>query len=106
MMQKIQSQLKVSDNLRDKLNEAYDEALKNADFKEVVSKTKLKREILVQYTSTLEECAKEYGNCKKCPGINACKNKITPVFFLAWRIPGTEESVGLQYTGSQRIRHD
>ncbi|MBR2834075.1 MAG: primosomal protein DnaI [Bacilli bacterium] len=82
MMQKIQSQLKVSDNLRDKLNEAYDEALKNADFKEVVSKTKLKREILVQYTSTLEECAKEYGNCKKCPGINACKNKMTGYAYL------------------------
>ena len=25
---------------------------------------------------------------------------------LAWRIPGTEESGGLQSTGSLRVRHD
>ena len=25
---------------------------------------------------------------------------------LAWRIPGTEEPVGLQSTGSQRVGHD
>ena len=25
---------------------------------------------------------------------------------LAWRIPWTEESGGLQSTGSQRVRHD
>ena len=25
---------------------------------------------------------------------------------LAWRIPGTEESGGLQSMGSQRVRHD
>ena len=25
---------------------------------------------------------------------------------LAWRIPWTEETGGLQFTGSQRVRHD
>ena len=25
---------------------------------------------------------------------------------FAWRIPRTEEPVGLQFTGSQRVRHD
>ena len=25
---------------------------------------------------------------------------------LAWKMPNTEEPVGLQYLGSQRIRHD
>ena len=25
---------------------------------------------------------------------------------LAWRIPGTEEPGGLQFTGLQRVRHD
>ena len=27
-------------------------------------------------------------------------------YFLAWRIPQTEESGGLQFIGSQRVRHD
>ena len=30
----------------------------------------------------------------------------TPVFFLAWRIPGTEESDGLPSMGSHRVGHD
>ena len=29
-----------------------------------------------------------------------------PSGILAWRIPWAEEPGGLQYTGSQRIRHD
>ena len=81
-MQKLQDSLKVKDNINDLLNEAYDEALKNDDFKELVVKTKLKRELLVKYTSTLEECAMEYTNCKECPSINACKNRITGYAYL------------------------
>ena len=81
-MQKIQDSLTIKDNLNDLLNEAYDLALKDADFKELVTKTKLKREVLVKYTSILEECALEYANCKDCPGISACKNKLTGYAYL------------------------
>ena len=30
----------------------------------------------------------------------------TPLQYLAWRIPGTEEPGGLQSMGLQRVRHD
>ena len=40
-------------------------------------KLKIKREILKKYTSLLEESSIEYFNCKDCPGLMACKNKIT-----------------------------
>ena len=29
-----------------------------------------------------------------------------PLYFLAWRIPWTEEPGGLQFIGSQRVGHD
>ena len=81
-MQKLKDNLKINNNLNDMLNEAYDAALKNSDFKELVTKTKLKRDTLIKYTSILEECAAEYANCKDCPGLNACKNKITGFAYL------------------------
>ena len=34
------------------------------------------------------------------------KGMATHSSILAWRIPGTEESGGLQFMGSQRVRHD
>lgn len=74
-MQKIGDSLKKR-NLDYYLDEAYDEALENEDFKEFVCKLKIKREILKKYTSLLEECSREYGNCISCPGLEACQNKI------------------------------
>ena len=74
-MQKISDKFK-NRNLNDFLDEAYDEALQNNDFKEFVSRLKIKREILRKYTSILEECSLEYHNCKNCSGLVACNNKI------------------------------
>ena len=34
------------------------------------------------------------------------KGMATHSIILAWRIPWTEESDGLQYVGSQRVRHN
>ena len=34
------------------------------------------------------------------------KEMATHSSILAWRIPWTEEPGGLQFTGSQRVRHD
>ena len=34
------------------------------------------------------------------------KGMVTHASILAWRIPWTEESSGLQSTGWQRVRHD
>jgi len=31
---------------------------------------------------------------------------VNPLQYLAWRIPWTEETGGLQPIGSQRVRHD
>lgn len=75
-MQKVSDKMKKN-NLDNLLDESYDEALQNDKFKEFVCKLKVKREILRKYTSILEESSIEYHNCKNCPGLIACQNKIT-----------------------------
>jgi len=69
-------------NINISLEESYDEALKNETFKEIVCKLKMKREELINYTSTLEQCATEYNHCKNCKGLIECKNKIEGHAFL------------------------
>ena len=82
---------KTKANLDKTLNEAFDEALKDECFKQLATKTKFKREDLIKYTTTLEECAYEYANCKKCPGLEACKNKITGYCYLPKVVEGLLE---------------
>ena len=62
-MQKIDTMLKMKSNLELELEKDYDEALKDENFKIIVSKLKRKREELIKYTSSLEKCAKEYACC-------------------------------------------
>lgn len=87
-MQKVSEITKTKVNLDKLLEEAYDEALENEYFKEIVVKLKLKRKDLIKYTSTLESCAKEYENCKKCKGILECKNKIKGHAYLPKYLEG------------------
>ena len=39
-------------------------------------KLPIEEEILIKYTSKLEDAAKEYSNCKNCKGFSSCKNQI------------------------------
>ena len=75
-MQKIMDKIEKPSNLINNLENAYDEALKNEDFKKFVSKIKLKRNTLIKYTSSLEESFKEYNHCRHCKSILECQNKI------------------------------
>jgi len=70
----------VLENLKDfqktDLSLEYKKALKNENFKTLVSKLKLSDNILMKYTSLLENSALEYSNCMNCKNIANCKNKI------------------------------
>lgn len=77
--------INVSDNLKydkRKLKESYQDALKNKDFQQFVSKLNIDEEILMQYTSILDECAQEYDHCLNCSGLGDCKNKILGYIYL------------------------
>ena len=64
------------------LKKNYDEALKNDNFKDLVSHLKLNREYLQNYTSSLEKSSIEYHNCQNCPSILECKNEIEGYAYL------------------------
>ena len=80
--------LKVSDmnksnfNLELQLKKDYVLAMQNESFKLLVSKLKMREEILMKYTSQLEDSALEYSHCLECKGLLCCQNKIEGYAYL------------------------
>lgn len=58
------------------LKHAYMGAYSNKEFKEFIETLPIEEEILIKYTSKLEEASVEYHNCRKCKNLSSCKNKI------------------------------
>lgn len=59
-----------------KLTHAFQDACVDKDFKDFVYGLNIKEDILMKYTSQLEEAFLEYKNCSKCRSLDTCKNKI------------------------------
>lgn len=74
-MKTLNETLNKKDNEK-ALMASFNEALKDKEFEEFVSKIKLPVEKLMKYTSTLEESKCEYGNCLNCSGLMECKNLV------------------------------
>lgn len=66
----------------------YKEALKDNDFKEIVDNLNVERKELVKRTTYLEDCVKEYKNCKSCPNIFECKNTLEGYIYTPMVIDG------------------
>lgn len=58
------------------LQKSFANACSDFDFKKYVSSLNLEEDVLIKYTSLLEECVLQRKKCKKCAGIGFCKNKI------------------------------
>ena len=76
------SKIKNIDNLDYKLKLAFEEAKKNVCFKELIDSINLPDEKLMKYTSSIEDSAVEYSNCKTCKGLLMCKNKMNGFCYL------------------------
>ena len=77
--------IRLSDELKsdsNKLIESYNEALKDERFKNFVSKLKISDEVLMKYTSILNDSKEEYYNCLDCKGLCDCKNKMIGYAYL------------------------
>ena len=55
---------------------SYQDACSNKDFKKYVDSLGIEEQILIKYTSSLEDSYMEYTNCKKCKSLACCKNKV------------------------------
>lgn len=59
-----------------KLTHSFQEACANKEFKEFVDSLNQKEEVLMKYTSSLQDVLQETQNCKNCKNIETCPNKI------------------------------
>ena len=66
------------------LTHSFQDACANKDFKKFVDSLKIKDDVLMKYTSSLEDAFVEYNNCKNCKGLLHCNNimngyRYTPI---------------------------
>ena len=58
------------------LIQSYQEACSNKEFKKFIETLPIEEEILMKYTSNLEDAFEEEKNCKNCKSLACCKNKV------------------------------
>lgn len=75
-MQKIQNLVEFGMEEQIKLKQRYIDACKNSKFKKLIETIPAHEELLMKYTSILEDVAEEFDHCMNCEGLEACKNKI------------------------------
>ncbi len=82
-----------------KLKQAYMDACSNKEFLEYVTNLPIEEDLLMQYTSLLEDSFLEYQNCSKCRNLSSCKNKINGYCLQAKR---QEKKVIFEYIRCKR----
>lgn len=55
---------------------SYQDACSNKEFKKFIETLPIEEEILMKYTSNLEDAFEEEKNCKNCKSLACCKNKV------------------------------
>lgn len=67
----------------DKLAHSFQDACSDKDFYDYVYGLNVKEEVLMKYTSSLEDAFLENKNCKNCKGLNNCLNKVLGYCYTA-----------------------
>lgn len=75
-MLKISNMATISPELETNLKKSFTEAMKDEKFQRLISKLRIKDDILIRYTSELEDSAIEYDHCLHCKSLLECQNKI------------------------------
>ncbi len=84
----IINDLNIGQNVDKTLKKSYQEALKDEDFKFLISKLKVSEDVLSKNTSTLEECSQNYKKCLSCKGIINCPYKMPGYCYLPKVVEG------------------
>lgn len=58
------------------LHHSFADACANPDFKNYVYNLNIKEDVMIKYTSSLEDAFCEFQNCKNCKGLDKCPNKV------------------------------
>lgn len=73
-MQSINNVIKKNDSSL--LKRSFMDACANRDFYEFITTLNIEEDILIKYTSILEDASLEYKNCCNCNSLSSCKNKV------------------------------
>ena len=60
-----------------KLTNSFYDACSDKDFRKYLDSLKIEDEILMKYTSSLEDSYNEYKNCLNCKNLSACENAVS-----------------------------
>ena len=63
--------------IKDELRREYVLASEDDTFKKLCNRLKVSEDVLMKYTSKLQNTACELKNCSKCKNLESCKNEIT-----------------------------
>lgn len=75
-MKTIKDLVNLSDEESNFLKQNYIKKLNDKNFLELINVLNTTDDILMQYTSQLEEASIEFNNCRGCNKISECKNKV------------------------------
>lgn len=70
------------------LMDEYKKSLEDPVFKKIVSKLKMKDEVLANYTSMIETSTCEYKNCMECLALASCNNRIKGHVYIPVNVNG------------------
>ena len=63
------------------LTHSFQDACQDSNFKDFVYGLNIREEVLMRYTSSLEDAFLEHKNCLSCPGLDKCPNKVKGYFY-------------------------
>lgn len=85
------------------LKRSYMDACSDKEFFSYVSSLPIEEELLIKYTSSLEEAFCEAKNCKNCKGLSKCKNKISGYYYFPEK---NEKSITFSYVMCQKMKKE
>lgn len=75
-MQTVKDYMKLSRANETKLKHDFMDSYQDSQFKSFVEQLPIEEELLIHYTSRLQDAAKEWNCCKNCSGLANCSNLI------------------------------
>ena len=75
-MLKANDYFKVDKDMELSLKQEFIKALKDENFTKLVNRLDIEEDVLMKYTSRLQDCSNKCSNCKGCNGLSECKNKV------------------------------
>lgn len=81
-MKKIMDLVKITPDEENNLKQNFIKKLDDKKFVSLINTLDCSDEILMKYTSNLEDSALEFDNCKNCKCLSECKNKIPGYVYI------------------------